>query len=546
MAPEHPDDFRQLPSFGTGAGPSLSDDDLMGDRSPQSTRPTDREGGGTVPGLPRRAAEVVVFLASAAVLLLEIAAIRLVAPYVGITLQTSSAVIGSALAAIATGAWGGGRLADRWDAATLLAPALGLGGALTMLTLPVVRGIGENLRGTPDAAGVLLLAMLAVFPPAALLSTITPLVVKLHLGELTRTGTVVGRLSAIATLGAIAATFATGFFLITAFTTASIVIGTGCLLLLTAAAVAVAGAWARRREPSRAVQGVSAAGLVLLLALAVPVLQTPTPCQVETAYHCVRIEPDPSRSGGFLLWLDNLPHSYVDLDNPRYLEFRYAGAMAAVADSLRPAGRPITSLSIGGGGLTLPRYVAATRPGSTSTVLEIDPGVARVVQERLGGAAIPGLRLRIGDGRVELEGQPAGRYDLVIGDAFGGLAPPWHLTTVEAVQQIRRTLTDDGIYAANIIDYRPQLFVRAELATLRTVLPYVALLADAQALGGRGGGNHVLIASRVPLPVETIRHELQARVPDWDVLDPEATAAFVGTVRPLTDARAPVDQLLRR
>jgi MFS family permease len=518
----------------------------MGDQSPQTPRRAGAAGQGSRCGLSRRAAEAVVFLASAAVLVLELVAIRLVAPYVGITLQTSSAVIGTALAAIAVGAWGGGRLADRWDAAALLAPALGLGGALTVLTLPVVRGMGERSRDAPDVAGVLLLAMLAVFPPAALLSAVTPLVVKLHLEELARTGTVVGRISAIATSGAIAATFVTGFYLITAFTTAAIVIGTGGLLLLTAVVVAVAGLRARRREPGQVLRGTTVLMLLLLLTLPVSALRTPTPCLVETAYHCVRVEADPHRAGGRLLWLDNLPHSYVDLDNPRYLAFSYVAAMAVVADTLRPAGRPIASLSVGGGGLTLPRYLVTTRPGSTSTVLEIDPGVAQVVLDRLDGSAIPGLRLRIGDGRVELAGEPAGHYNLVIGDAFGGMAPPWHLATEEAVQRIRRTMTDDGVYAANIIDYRPQSFLRAELATLRTAFPHVALLADTESLAGRGGGNHVLIASRVPLPVEAIRRGLRAHVPDWDVLGPAATAAFVGTFRPLTDARAPVDQLLDR
>jgi hypothetical protein len=317
--------------------------------------------------------------------------------------------------------------------------------------------------------------------------------------------------------------------------------------MLTAVAVAVAGLRARRREPGRALRGTTVLlMLLLLLTLPVSALRTPTPCLVETAYHCVRVEADPHRASGRLLWLDNLPHSYVDLDNPRYLAFSYVAAMAVVADTLRPAGRPIASLSVGGGGLTLPRYLATTRPGSTSTVLEIDPGVAQVVLDRLEGSAIPGLRLRIGDGRVELAGEPAGHYDLVIGDAFGGLAPPWHLTTEEAVQRIRRTITDDGVYAANIIDYRPQSFLRAELATLRTSFPQVALLADTDSLAGRGGGNHVLIASRAPLPVEAIRRGLRTHVPDWDVLDPAATAAFVGTFRPLTDARAPVDQLLDR
>lgn len=495
-------------------------------------------------GLSRRAAEAVVFLASASVLVLEIVSLRLVAPYVGISLETSSAVIGTALAAIATGAWVGGRSADRWDPGVLLAPVLGLGGALTMLTLPVVRGVGEALRGGPDAPGVLLLAMFAVFPPAALLSAVTPLVVKLHLGELSRTGTVVGRLSAIATMGAIVATFATGFVLLAALSTGAILVGTGSLLLFVAAAVATGRLLARGGRRGFLVRAALPGVLVLVLALLASF--APTPCQVETTYHCARVQEDPDRAGGRLLWLDALPHSYVDLNDPRYLEFSYSTAVAVVADHLRPVNRPLASLTIGGGGLSLPRYLAATHPGSTATVLEIDPGVVQIALQRLGATSIPNLRLRVGDARVGLAGEADARYDLVIGDAFGGLAVPWHLTTQETVTRIRQTLVPDGIYAVNVIDYRPQRFVKAELATLREIFPQVILLAGAEALAGVGGGNHVLIASQEPLPVAEIRRELRAAVPEWDVLDPAATDAFVGTARPLTDAWAPVDQMLVR
>src|SRR6185503_19755127 len=130
-----------------------------------------------------RLAAALVFYASGAVLVLEIAGLRLVGPYVGVTLQTSSAVIGVALAAIAYGAWTGGWLADRLDPQRLLAPALLLAAAATAVTLPIVRYAGALLRGT-DPASVLLLAVLALFVPGALLAAVTPLVVKLQLADL--------------------------------------------------------------------------------------------------------------------------------------------------------------------------------------------------------------------------------------------------------------------------------------------------------------------------------------------------------------------------
>ena len=165
--------------------------------------------------MPSALASTLVFSASGAVLVLEIVALRLVGPYVGVTLQVSSSVIGISLAAIAYGTWLGGRLADRFDPRALLAPAVILGAIGTALTLPLVRWAGEILRGGA-AAAVLLLAAMAVFLPAFLLSTVTPMVVKLQLADLNRTGAVVGRLSSIGTLGAITAPLATGFILVAA------------------------------------------------------------------------------------------------------------------------------------------------------------------------------------------------------------------------------------------------------------------------------------------------------------------------------------------
>ena len=142
-----------------------------------------------------------------------------------------------------------------------------------------------------------------------------------------------------------------------------------------------------------------------------------------------------------MLVLDDLRHSYVDLDDPRHLEFDYTRWIGDALDAMRPAGRPLDALFVGGGGFTLPRYVAATRPGSRSRVLEVDPQLVDLARERLGPAR-PARRcaVRTGDARVTLRDEPDDSADVVVGDAFGGRTIPWHLATAEFVADVRRVL----------------------------------------------------------------------------------------------------------
>lgn len=502
----------------------------------EETRSTDLEAVDRPRALPQRVAELVVFLAAAAVLVLEIVALRLVAPYVGLTLETSSAVIGTALAAIAGGAWTGGRWADGTDAARWLGPILILGGLLIMLTLPAVRYVGAATQGSGDASVVLLMAMVAVFPPAALLSAVTPMVVKLQLADLGRTGTVVGRFSGIGTLGAITATFLTGFVLLATLPSSVILIGTGTVMV-------VAGALLSWYRGTRVWPG-WVQGLAVLLGVPTVVVTAPDPCQVETAYHCAVVRTAAERPTGRVLQLDNLRHSYVDLTDRRHLEFEYIQVMAAAADQVREPRAPLSTLLIGGGGFTLPGYLAATRPGSSSTVLEIDPGVVDLARRELDVDRIPGLTVRIGDARTNLTRQPPGHFDLIVGDAFGGVAVPWHLTTRETALQIRHLLRDDGIYVVNVIDYPPDSFARAELATLRSVFDHVAIAAASSTFSGTGGGNHVLLASTAPLPVDGLTEQIAQTTASWKLLDPASTARYAGDAAVLTDDRAPIDQLI--
>jgi spermidine synthase len=497
--------------------------------------------------LPTPVAGAIVFFAGGSVLVLEVVGLRLVAPYVGVSLQSSTAVIGTALAAIALGAWTGGRLADDVGPHRLLAPTFVLAGAVTSLTLPLVRTVGPMARGD-DPVSITTLAFLAVFAPCVFMASITPMVVKLQLRDLNLTGTIVGRLSGVGTLGGIVATFVTGFVLLVALPSGAIVVGLGVLTLL----LGLALGFTRRRW--RRPAGVL---LVGLLTTTVPVV-TPSPCVVETAYHCARVLDDPARSTGRLLVLDNLLHSYVDLEDPTYLEFPYVQAIASVADVMRPAGQAISALHLGAGGLTIPRYLATTRPGSVSRVLEIDAGVLALDQAQLrprpasgsppnseiSWAGVPGLDVHVGDARVALARERTGTRDLVVGDAFGGLAVPWHLTTREVAAQIARVLRPDGVYVVNVIDYPPNRFVRAEVATIAAVFPQLAILAGADELAGRAGGNFVVVASAAPLPLAALDGRLAQRATPVTVADDEAGRSFASGSPALTDDHAPVDQLI--
>lgn len=524
---------------------------------PQDTAPAavDTEPTGSVrrpeAPLPAGIASFLVFLSSGAVLVLETVALRLVGPYLGVTLQVTSAVIALALAAIAYGAWGGGRLADRRNPRPLIPAMLVLAGAATAFTLPVVRYAGELLRGGSPGA-ILLLTALAVFPPAALLAAVTPLVVKLQLADLRHTGRVVGRLSGIGTLGGITATLVTGFVLVAALPSSVIVVALAVLLGLTGLVLG----WYQHRTDggptgghgpgSRRLRGVRAGLGVFVLVAAGSTAVVPDPCDVETAYHCARVEADPTRPTGRTLWLNSAQHSYVDLADPSHLEYAYTRWFGAVADVSGPPGQRLDVLHLGGGGFTMPRYLTATRPGSANLVFEIDAGLVALDRRRLDVHEGAGLRTVVGDARVLLGAEPTDSRDLVVGDAFGHLAVPWHLTTREMVAQVRRVLRPGGTYVLNVIDYPPLRFVRAELATVAAGFAHVALVTTPAAAEGRAGANFVLVASDAPLPLGGLRERLATDPEPVALLVAGPLARFVGGARVLIDDHAPVDQMLAR
>ncbi|HWH27415.1 MAG TPA: fused MFS/spermidine synthase [Mycobacteriales bacterium] len=238
---------------------------------------------------------------------------------------------------------------------------------------------------------------------------------------------------------------------------------------------------------------------------------------------------DADATDGWLLTVDGVPQSYVDLADPTHLEFDYVRLLGDVVDCVAPAAASLAVVHLGGGACTLARYVAATRPGSRQVVVEADPALAALVREQLGTR---GFRLRVGDARQECARLSAGVGDLVVADVFESSRQPVHTTTLEWLQEIRRLLRPGGVYAVNVADGPPLPFARAQVATLCSAFSHVALLADPSVLRGRRFANLVLVGSDAPLPLEALTRRAARAAARARIVSGDDLVRFTGAAPP--------------
>jgi spermidine synthase len=495
-------------------------------------RPTGAHGAAPAPRASLRPllAAATVFVAAGAVLMLEILAVRLLAPYVGLTLETTTSIIGAVLAGIALGAAVGGWLADRRDPRAVLVAALIGGGLLALLTVPIVRALGPSARGHGNLAA-LGVTLASLVPSAAVLSAVSPTVARLQLRDLEASGTIVGRLSAFATAGALVGTFGTGFVIVPAMPVSTAVFGIGVVLVLGGLALGTHLRVLGRRAGAAA----AVAGAVFAL---ISLSQT-SPCDVETSYHCAVVETAQGATGRELI-LDGSHNSHVDLANPKDLFYPYIRWIAHAIDTTAPsATAPRDAVFVGGGGGTLPRWLQATRPRSRSEVLEVDGRLVRLDERRMGLRPGPNLHVRVGDARTTMLQRPTHSADVVVGDAFSGLTVPWHLLTREWIDEVKRVLRPGGLYALNIIDFEKEDLLKAELATLQKRFRDVQAVTVPNEDGLPGGGNTVVLASDTQRAFDFDPQKWGAYVYNNDEV-----AAFAKGGTLLRDDFAPVDQLM--
>ncbi|GAA2719082.1 MULTISPECIES: fused MFS/spermidine synthase [Streptomyces] len=264
----------------------------------------------------------------------------------------------------------------------------------------------------------------------------------------------------------------------------------------------------------------------------------PVPVTRDVDLGTAKLLPDVDRDRAWLLTMDGAPQSYVDLDEPTHLEFEYARRVAHVLDAVAAPGLPLDVLHLGGGALTLPRYTAATRPGSRQRVIEADRGLIDLVAEHLPLPAGSGIEVCAGDARAALEAAPAGSADVVVADVFGGSRVPAHLTSVEYARAAARVLRPGGHYVANLADGAPFAFLRSQAATFAAVFPHLCLIAEAPMLRGRRFGNAVLVAARTELPVAALSRRAAADAFPARVEHGTALERFAADAHPVTDAAA--------
>jgi spermidine synthase len=388
------------------------------------------------------------------------------------------------------------------------------------------------------------------------------MVLKWALAGADRPGFTIGRIYAFESLGAITGVFLTGFVLVPHVGSAAVI----CTVALVLAAMALF------MRPGPATMAWLTVPVFLLILAIGPwqwsqswgetiAIRDRVAQQGEEGLIYVK-ETEYQRVAVWALannrravYLDDLLHSYVSVDDPEWLAYAYIHIFATFTRAREEAGGGVDSLFLGGGGYTLPRWIAHRYPDARSAVVEIDPGVTRAAHVAGGMASRPGFDIIHRDARqavrdmLALPDERRPRFDLVFGDVFGNnKSLPHHLTTVEFMRELHGVMADDGMMLINIIDNpRRGRFLAAMTATLRQVFGEVRVVATP----GHDDEDvthttYVLVASNAPLPIaQAVRMANADRRPFFVLAESQMDVReqAVGA-RPLTDNHAPVEHLI--
>ena len=467
--------------------------------------------------------------ASAASMALEIAAARLIAPYVGMSLYSWTAIIAVVLAGLALGHWVGGRLADGPGARRALAWSLALAAALSFASPFVLRLTAlPVLASSAPVPGTVILTTPAFLLPSLAAGTVAPLATALALEGAAEKGRVLGRMFALGAGGAILGTLAGGLLLVPE-------LGAARTAAACAVAYALLAAWVAGGAARIGALALAAGAAVTTAAFGAAW----SPCERESGHFCLRT--DEVAPGVRVLALDHLAHGVNDRDDPQRLASPYVAAIDALVAARLPDG-PKAAFFLGGGAYTLPRAWAERWPGARLVVAEIDPAVTRLAEERLWLDA-GGMTVIHRDARAALR-EAAGPFDAVVGDAFADVSIPAHLVTSEFAHEVAAKLAPGGAYAINVVDLkRAPRFATSMAATLAEAFGVVEMwIAEAALTPGEARTTWVLLASDAPSPSARI----EAQGGAWVRVDAARMRATVPGHRVLTDERAPVARLLGR
>jgi len=495
-----------------------------------------------------------VFVSSAAGLVIEIVAGRLIAPYVGMSLYTWTAIIAVVLAGLSLGHWVGGYLAaphvDPKRGARRVAGALAAASVSSLAILVLIRTVSGALlaSGIGMIPAIVLLTGLLFFLPSFFVGIVSPILTKLAIDSKPGAhGAVIGRMYALGTLGSIAGTLLAGYFFI------SWIGSVGTVIMVAGVYAALALAFAIADPLRLMVLAGLAVGLGGLGTAGATVEAFRNPCDRESDYFCIRVADFSPESGrdSALMVLDHLVHSINDRADPGLLYSPYIHFVDEMTKQRFGPELPPKAFFIGGGGYSLPRAWATDYLGLADlTVAEVDPAVTEVATTKLWlDPTAPGLEITHTDARLALQSLPrVPSFDVIFGDAFRDVSIPAHLVTAEFHREIKARLKPDGFYVVNVVDLGADpRFLFSLVRTLNRDFSQVEVWRDTGEAGGPGRVTFILLASDRP----SAAGQLSARrgIPrTWRRWPPaqlaQAMAERAQDTPVLTDDFAPVDRLM--
>jgi MFS family permease len=172
---------------------------------------------------------VVSFVEGGALMAVEIAGAKLVAPFYGSSLYVWAAVLGLTLGGLASGYFLGGVVSRRWPTRKALY-AIILASALLVALMPwTAQAVMTATLGLELRLGITLSCLVFLAPPLVCFGMVSPLIIRLVTTHQTRIGHAAGTVYAISTIGGILTTYFVAFYAIpmvgireTLFATASL------------------------------------------------------------------------------------------------------------------------------------------------------------------------------------------------------------------------------------------------------------------------------------------------------------------------------------
>lgn len=482
-----------------------------------------------------------VFLSSAMLMILEITAGRIIAPYVGNSLYSWTSVIGVVLAGLSFGNWLGGWLADRNHGCRTLGIALGIGALASLLVLALLPAYGTLIRDQLlSLAWTSLLLVSGLFlVPAILLGIISPLVTTLYLKIDESTGRAVGLLHALGAAGSIFGTFAAGFVLVQW-------IGTRWTIILVAVVLGLLALPWLIRGPHRTslLMPLLAAGFGVI-AITEHMNGFAAPCDIESQYYCLRVIDHHAQPGNVhtrSLAINHLIHGTNDLDDPESLLTPYIHGMDTLIESRFSRNTSLRYFFAGGGAYTYPRALAA-RPGENEIVVsEIDPAVTKIARSALDLDSSE-MTIHHDESRYVLGHYGADRFDVLILDAFDDVGFPHHLATREFNSLIKSRLSKHGLFLINAVDQFPNSsLIRALLRTLKESFEHVEVWIERPS-GTQNRLTFILSASTQPFEFAEIESRQGIFRVWYNITDFIEEQTLKHDAITLTDDYAPVERL---